>query len=216
MIIAIDGYSACGKSTIAKSVAKFLKIHYVDSGAVYRAIAYYCLLNQIDPTQELKVVEALALIHIKLLPEVPIRIELNGIDVSEEIRSLEVSNIVSEISIIGEVRKKVVALLRSFGKDFSLVMDGRDIGSVVFPDAEYKFFVTADPNVRAQRRFKELQEKGMQISFEEVLNNLHHRDFLDSTREDSPLVKTADSFEIDTTHLNLEQQLAVVLRYIGH
>lgn len=216
MIIAIDGYSACGKSTIAKSVAKFLKIHYVDSGAVYRAIAYYCLSNQIDPKQELKVIEALPQIHIKLLPEVPIRIELNGIDISEEIRSLAVSKIVSEVSIIREVRKKAVSLLRSFGKDFSLVMDGRDIGSVVFPDAEFKFFVTADPNVRAQRRFSELQEKGMQITLDEVLNNLHHRDFLDSTREDSPLVKTPDSFEIDTTHLNIDEQLSLVLRYIGH
>ncbi|MBK9272109.1 MAG: (d)CMP kinase [Saprospiraceae bacterium] len=216
MIIAIDGLSSCGKSTIAKSVAKTLGIHYVDSGAAYRAVTLFCLQNKIQPLDEIAVAEVLPRIQLDLIPEIPVKVFLNGKDVTEEIRKPEVSKYVSEISKVSPVRRKVVEWLREFAKENSLVMDGRDIGSVVFPNADYKFFVRADDSVRAQRRLEELIHKGISINYEEVLENLLHRDLMDSTRADSPLIKTPDALEVDTTHLSPEQQLILVLRHMGH
>lgn len=214
MIIAIDGHSSCGKSTIAKALARHLSILYVDSGAMYRAVALYCLQKQIDPLKSDEVIAQLPMLQIEILPEVPIRIFLNGRDVSEDIRKPEVSKWVSEIAAISEVRREMVRLQRNFSKEHSLVMDGRDIGSVVFPNAEYKFFITADPEIRAKRRLKELEEKGIEISYKEVLKNLKHRDLIDSTRSDSPLIQTPDAIRIDTSHLSMDDQLEEVLKHI--
>lgn len=214
MIIAIDGHSSCGKSTIAKALARTLDISYVDSGAMYRAVALYCLKKGIEPTDSFHVIQALPDIHLHIVPSAPVRIELNGEDVSDEIRNPEVSRWVSEVAAIPEVRREMVRLQREFGKNNSLVMDGRDIGSVVFPEADYKFFVTAEPEIRAIRRYKELTEKGIQVRLDEILENLKHRDHLDSTRADSPLLKLDDAILIDTSHLGFEEQLALVLSHI--
>ncbi len=214
MIIAIDGHSSCGKSTIARALARRLNISYVDSGAMYRAVALFCLKKGIDPMDPVHVVQALPGIHLKILPSLPVRIELNGEDVTDEIRNPEVSKWVSEVAAISEVRREMVRLQREFGHNNSLVMDGRDIGSVVFPEADFKFFVTAEPEIRARRRYRELQEKGIQVDYDEILSNLLHRDHLDSTRSDSPLVQTKEAILIDTSHLGFEEQLQLVLQYI--
>jgi cytidylate kinase len=214
MIIAIDGHSSCGKSTIARALARRLNISYVDSGAMYRAVALFCLKKGIDPMDPVHVVQALPGIHLKILPSLPVRIELNGEDVTDEIRNPEVSRWVSEVAAISEVRREMVRLQREFGHNNSLVMDGRDIGSVVFPEADFKFFVTAEPEIRARRRYRELQEKGIQVDYDEILSNLLHRDHLDSTRSDSPLVQTKEAILIDTSHLGFEEQLQLVLQYI--
>ncbi len=214
MIIAIDGHSSCGKSTIAKALARTLDISYVDSGAMYRAVALYCLKKGIEPMATFHVIRALPDIHLHIVPSAPVRIELNGEDVSDEIRNPEVSRWVSEVAAIPEVRREMVRLQREFGKNNSLVMDGRDIGSVVFPEADFKFFVTAEPEIRAIRRYKELTDKGIQVRLDEILENLKHRDLLDSTRADSPLLKLDDAILIDTSHLGFEEQLALVLSHI--
>lgn len=214
MIIAIDGHSACGKSTLAKDLANALHIKYLDSGAIYRAICYYCLEHQIDPCQSALVVAGLKSIDIQVDLGQSLTILLNGSDVSKAIRLPEVSRWVSEISTIPEVRQKVNGLLRSISSQYSLVMDGRDIGTVVFPDAQYKFFLTADKNVRAQRRHEELLKLGKDIDMKTILHNLEHRDYLDSTREDSPLRQAEDAVLIDNTHLSKDDQLKLVLNNI--
>lgn len=214
LIIAIDGYSSCGKSTLAKELAKALGILYVDSGAMYRAITLFCIRHGIHPDRRQDVIKALNGIQLDLQPDNVLQVFLNGENVSEAIRTPEVSEWVSEISVIPEVRKKLVAQQRTFGEHKSLVMDGRDIGTVVFPSAQFKFFITADPEIRAQRRLLELASKGIQSDLPTVLKNLQHRDLIDSTREDSPLRQAEDAIVIDNSLLDRRQQLEKVLEII--
>lgn len=215
MIIAIDGFSSCGKSTIAKELAAILKLPYIDSGAMYRAVTWYFLENNIDYTNELAVYDGLNHISIKFVREGDQNVlYCNGQPLKAELRSMEVSNKVSEVSAIPEVRIKMVTLQQQMGSN-GAVMDGRDIGTVVFPEADFKFFLVADPAVRAQRRYDELKEKNENISYEEVMANLAHRDHIDSTREHSPLRKAVDAIEIDNTHLNKEEQIEVILKYLN-
>ena len=214
LIIAIDGYSSCGKSTLAKELAKALGILYVDSGAMYRAITLFCIRHGIHPDRRQDVIKALNGIQLDLQPDNVLQVFLNGENVSEAIRTPEVSEWVSEISVIPEVRKKLVAQQRTFGEHKSLVMDGRDIGTVVFPSAQFKFFITADPEIRAQRRLLELASKGIQSDLPTVLKNLQHRDLIDSTREDSPLRQADDAIVIDNSLLDRRQQLEKILEII--
>ena len=214
LIIAIDGYSSCGESTLAKELAKALGILYVDSGAMYRAITLFCIRHGIHPDRRQDVIKALNGIQLDLQPDNVLQVFLNGENVSEAIRTPEVSEWVSEISVIPEVRKKLVAQQRTFGEHKSLVMDGRDIGTVVFPSAQFKFFITADPEIRAQRRLLELASKGIQSDLPTVLKNLQHRDLIDSTREDSPLRQADDAIVIDNSLLDRRQQLEKVLEII--
>lgn len=214
LIIAIDGYSSCGKSTLAKELAKALGILYVDSGAMYRAITLFCIRHGIHPDRRQDVIKALNGIQLDLQPDNVLQVFLNGENVSEAIRTPEVSEWVSEISVIPEVRKKLVAQQRTFGEHKSLVMDGRDIGTVVFPSAQFKFFITADPEIRAQRRLLELASKGIQSDLPTVLKNLQHRDLIDSTREDSPLRQAEDAIVIDNSLLDRRQQLEKILEII--
>lgn len=215
MIIAIDGFSSCGKSTIAKALAAILKLPYIDSGAMYRAVTWYFLEHQIDFMDEHAVYDALNHISIKFVREGDQNVlYCNGRALREELRSMEVSNKVSEVSAIPEVRIKMVTLQQQMGSN-GAVMDGRDIGTVVFPEADFKFFLVADPTVRARRRFDELKEKNEDISLEEVIANLNHRDHIDSTREHSPLRKADDAIEIDNTHLSKEEQIQVIIKYLN-
>jgi len=211
-IIAIDGYSSCGKSTLAKALAKELRYLYIDSGAMYRAVTLYFIRNAVPVDDEAKVAEALEQIHIDFHIE-PGRtlIQLNGEDVSDEIRQMYVSDFVSEVSAVKAVRLAMVAQQQRMGRNKNIVMDGRDIGTTVFPDADLKIFMTADPKVRAERRYLELKNKGEDITLEEVFENLAHRDYIDTTREESPLVRATDAIVLDNTELNEEEQLQFVL-----
>lgn len=216
--IAIDGYSSTGKSTIAKQLAKALGYIYVDSGAMYRAVTLYAMQNQLidegsfnkeQLIAQLKDIEIGFKFNEKLgFAEV----YLNGQNVERAIRTLEVSQFVSQVSTLSEVRQQLVTQQQVFGKHKAVVMDGRDIGTVVFPDAELKLFMTASVTIRAKRRYKELQDKGENISFEDVLKNVKSRDFMDSTRDDSPLIKADDAIELDNSEMTLEQQFNEVLR----
>ena len=217
IIIAIDGYSSCGKSTLAKDLASHLEYIYIDSGAMYRAVCLYCIKNDIDINNKEDV--------IKSLDSIKIDFEningknttfLNGENVENMIRSLAVSTIVSEVSTIHEVRKKLVAYQKFMGQNKGIVMDGRDITSVVFPNAEMKLFITSDVEVRVERRYQELLEKGQSVSKEEVRKNLIHRDRIDTTREYSPLIKLDEALLIDNTYLTREEQLQVALRYMQY
>lgn len=211
-IIAIDGFSSCGKSTVAKAVAKKLNFVFVDSGAMYRAVTLYFLRNNIDFANTSAVAEALQNIHIDFIPNTEkTQILLNGEDVSDEIRQMEVSEKVSEVSAIKEVRHAMVAQQQQLGSRRNIVMDGRDIGTTVFPDANLKIFMTADPLIRANRRLAELSSKGENVTLEEVIENLAHRDHIDSTREESPLRQATDAIVLDNSHLSQEEQLAFVL-----
>ncbi len=214
MIIAIDGYSACGKSTLAKDLAKHLNILYMDSGAVYRAICLYCIDQNIHPEDVQSVIQALPKIKIEIQHDKNLKVIVNLQDVSSRLREPEVNRWVSEISVISEVRRKVNQILRSFGAQHSLVMDGRDIGTVVFPKADYKFFINADKHIRSIRRQKELIEAGREISLDQIMENLEHRDLIDSTRDDSPLHQAEDAIYIDNTNLTRETQLEYVLQFI--
>ncbi len=210
--IAIDGHSSCGKSTLAKQLAKALSYVYIDSGAMYRAIALYTINKQIDVKDIDTLVQALDDISIDIsYPEGRFSIKLNDVEVTERIKNMDVSSIVSEVAAISEVRRKLVELQQQLGKSKRVVMDGRDIGTVVFPDAELKLFVTASLQVRAQRRYDELTNKGIEVTLEEVEQNLEHRDHIDSTREDSPLLQADDAILIDNSYLNKEQQLEKAL-----
>lgn len=210
--IAIDGYSSCGKSTMAKDLAKSISYKYIDSGAMYRAVTLYCIRhhffngNEID----LKALEAaMPMIHISFRLNTETGKSdtyLNEENVEKEIRSMEVADKVSIVSAIGFVRKAMVDLQQAMGKEKGIVMDGRDIGTVVFPDAELKVFVTARPEVRAQRRLDELQAKGEKASFEEVLENIEKRDFIDTTRKESPLTQAKDAIVLDNSDITIEQQ----------
>lgn len=215
MTIAIDGYSSCGKSTLAKALAKELSYVYVDSGAMYRAVTYYFLKHDITIHNSQEVALALEKINIDFANIKGNNIcFLNNENVENEIRSMRISNNVSEVAAIGLVREKLVKLQRLIASNTSVVMDGRDIGTVVFPDADIKFFVTADKAVRAQRRYDELINKGKEVTLREVQQNLEHRDAIDTTREISPLRKADDAIVIDNTDLSREEQLNLALSYI--
>ncbi|MDX2362625.1 MAG: (d)CMP kinase [Crocinitomicaceae bacterium] len=216
--IAIDGYSSCGKSTLAKDLAKELAYIFIDSGAMYRGVSYFSIQSGFVKDgiiQADKVISQLDEISLRFvlndieLPE----LHLNDVNVAEEIRSPEVSGIVSKIAAIKEVREKLVREQQLMGKNGGIVMDGRDIGSVVFPKAELKLFVTADIETRAERRYKELTEKGISISKEDVKINLAERDHLDSTREIAPLRRVEDAIIIDNTELDRDEQLQLALSY---
>jgi cytidylate kinase len=207
--IAIDGYAACGKSTLAKKIAKKLGWIYVDSGAMYRAVTLYFLRKNVDLKNKEDIETTLNEFFISF--DNVGRTILNGEIVESEIRDSKVSNFVSQVSAISEVRKKLVDLQREIGKEGGIVMDGRDIGTVVFPNAELKLFISADLEIRVERRFKELNGK---ITREEVRENLSERDWIDSTRSDSPLKKADDAIEIDNSYLNPEEQLDKVLELV--
>ncbi len=204
IIIAVDGYSACGKSSTAKQVAKNLGYIFIDSGAMYRAATLFFLEQDIDLEDSNAVAKAVDEINIAFSGN---SIQLNGVAVDKEIRTPEVNGAVSEVSALSSVRRKMVKQQQEIGRDRGVVMDGRDIGTVVFPNAELKIFMTADVEVRAERRRLELLAKGIDQPTERIIENLIARDRIDSTRVDSPLIKAADAVEIDTTHLTLEDQI---------
>lgn len=216
--IAIDGYSSCGKSTMAKDLAREIGYVYVDTGAMYRSVTLYALrhnlFNADGSVREDDLRQEMGNIHItfKLNPETG-RPDtyLNGELVENDIRSLEVSNHVSPIAAIAFVRHALVAQQQQMGKEKGIVMDGRDIGTTVFPDAELKVFVTASVQVRAQRRFDELQAKGMPADFSDILKNVQERDYIDTHRETSPLKKADDALELDNSHLTIAEQKAWLL-----
>lgn len=211
--IAIDGFSSCGKSTMAKDLAKEIGYIYVDTGAMYRSVTLFALRNHLFDANGKINVEELE----KLMPEIKISFKfnpstsrpdtyLNGELVEKEIRTLEVSNHVSPIATIPFVRKALVAQQQQMGKEKGIVMDGRDIGTTVFPDAELKIYVTASPEVRAQRRYDELQAKGMPADYEDILKNVQERDYIDTHREVSPLKKAEDALELDNSHMTITEQ----------
>lgn len=213
IIIAIDGFSSCGKSTMAKDLAKEIGYIYIDSGAMYRAVTLYCIENGIfdsnNNIQEEKLKERIADINItfKLNKETQ-RPDtyLNGILVEDKIRTMEVSSRVSPVATLGFVREALVKLQQSMGKEKGIVMDGRDIGTAVFPDAELKIFVTASAEIRAQRRYDELKAKGMEASYEEILHNVEERDKIDQTRKVSPLRKADDAILLDNSNMTIAEQ----------
>ena len=208
IIVAIDGYSSCGKSTLAKALAKSLHYAYLDSGAMYRAVTLYFIDNQLDYNDPAVVEEALRHIEIHFEHiDGQNRTFLNGIDIERAIREMRVSEHVSPVSTISAVRRAMVRQQQAMGKRRGIVADGRDIGTVVFPDAELKIFLTADPDVRTSRRHLELAAKGIDADWHEVQRNLLERDRIDSTRADSPLRKADDAIIIDNTLLSEEEQL---------
>ncbi|MGX1024133.1 (d)CMP kinase [Flavobacterium sp. CS20] len=220
-VIAIDGYSSTGKSTVAKQLAQHLKFVYVDSGAMYRTITLFALENHCFENGKLNASKLMA-----QLDDIDIdfkfdnnsqnsTILLNQTNVEKNIRGMQVSNYVSYVAELPEVRQKLVELQRKMSKEHNLVMDGRDIGSVVFPDADIKFFMTASAEERAKRRFDELQQKGEQITFEEVYQNIQKRDQIDTTRQHSPLIQAKDAIVIDNTNLTKEEQFELMLLKIS-
>ncbi|MCQ2230690.1 MAG: (d)CMP kinase [Paludibacteraceae bacterium] len=212
IIVAIDGFSSCGKSTMAKDLAKSVGYAYVDSGAMYRSVTLYCQRNGLitdGVVDEAALQACIDDIRIEFkFNEEKQRNEtyLNGDNVEDEIRTLAVSNQVSIVSSIGFVRRAMVAIQQSYSKDRGIVMDGRDIGTVVFPDAELKIFLTASPEIRAQRRYDELKAKGMEEPFEDILENVKQRDYLDQTRAESPLRKAEDAVELDNGEMTIAEQ----------
>ncbi len=210
--IAIDGFSSCGKSTMAKDLAREIGYIYIDSGAMYRAVTLYCIKNNLFSGDEINIPELekrIKDIHItfKLDEKTQLpRTYLNGEDVEEQIRTMEVSSKVSPVSTIGFVRSAMVALQQEMGKEKGIVMDGRDIGTTVFPDAELKIYVTASADIRALRRYDELQAKGQTVKFEEILNNVKERDYIDQNREVSPLKRASDAILLDNSLLTIDEQ----------
>ncbi len=219
--IAIDGFSSTGKSTLAKQLAKQLGYIYVDTGAMYRAVALYAMKNgciSLHHFDKEKLINSLPLIQLEFVFNAALgfaEMYLNGTNVEEEIRTIEVSNFVSKVAEVSEVRAKLVEQQQEMGKNKGIVMDGRDIGTVVFPDAALKIFMTAGAETRAQRRFDELQQKGDSVTYEEVLKNVEERDYIDTHREDSPLVMSNDAIEIDNSYLNRQEQFDVVLELVN-
>lgn len=220
LVIAVDGFSSCGKSTFAKAIAKKLQYIYIDSGAMYRAATLYSLRNNLFRGEELMKEKLLA-----SLPEIRISFNynpltarnetwLNGENVEADIRGIEVSDHVSVISQIREVRQKLVALQQEMGKAGGIVMDGRDIGTAVFPDADIKLFMTASPDVRAQRRYLELKEKGMEVPLDEIKANIEKRDYLDQNREESPLRMAEDAILLDNSCMTPEEQMVWFTRLL--
>lgn len=217
IIIAIDGYSSCGKSTLAKELARKLGYNYIDSGAMYRAITLYFLRNQVNYSDPGKVLDAIANINLSFVfneHEQRSCIHLNDEDVEPYIRDMIVSEKVSEVAAIREVRSFAVAQQKRMGRKKGIVMDGRDIGTTVFPDAELKIFMTADPEVRVMRRFKEMHAENPHITIDEVRHNLELRDYIDSNREESPLRKADDAILLDNSNLTREEQLEQMVELV--
>ncbi len=216
IIIAIDGFSSCGKSTLAKHLACKLQYIYVDSGAMYRAITLYFLKNNVVVNNKAAVESALKNIHLHFMfDELLARsiMYLNGEDVEQQIRNMLISEKVSEVAAVKQVRTFAVQQQQNFGKNKGIVMDGRDIGTTVFPNAELKVFMTADISIRVQRRFKELHVTDKNITIEEVKNNLEMRDYIDTNREVSPLRKAKDTIVLDNSSLTEAQQLMIALQW---
>ena len=219
--IAIDGFSSTGKSTLAKQLAQQLGYIYVDTGAMYRAVAYFAMQNQlisVDFFNKVDLINQLKniVLEFKFNTELGFaEMYLNGTNVEKAIRTIEVSGYVSKVAEVSEVRAKLVEQQQEMGKNKGIVMDGRDIGTVVFPDAELKIFMTASAATRAQRRFDELVQKGDSVSYDEVLKNVEERDYIDTHREDSPLVMAEDAVEIDNSHLTREEQFQAVLELVN-
>lgn len=218
--IAIDGFSSTGKSTVAKQIAKHLGYVYVDSGAMYRAITFYAMQNGLINNEDFNI-EAL----LYQLPKINIsfkfnedlgfaEVYLNEENIEKQIRTLEVSAFVSKVAAVSEIRQKLVEQQQKMGKNKGVVMDGRDIGTVVFPDAELKIFMTASAETRAKRRYKELLERGDKVIYKDVLHNVQERDYVDSSRKDSPLVKADDAIEIDNSYLSQKEQFDKVLQLV--
>ncbi|WP_396212286.1 (d)CMP kinase [Flavobacterium sp.] len=218
--IAIDGFSSTGKSTLAKQLAKHLGYIYVDTGAMYRAVTLFTMQkgyisNEFFNKETL--INSLPLIKLYFQFNADLgfaEMYLNDVNVEKEIRTIEVSNFVSKVAEVSEVRAKLVEQQKEMGRNKAIVMDGRDIGTVVFPDAELKIFMTASAETRAQRRFDELQAKGDSVTYEEVLKNVQDRDYIDTHRDDSPLVIADDAIEIDNSYLSREEQFQAVLELI--
>ncbi|MGB1231680.1 MAG: (d)CMP kinase [Winogradskyella sp.] len=216
--IAIDGFSSTGKSTLAKQLAKQLNYIYVDTGAMYRAVAYYALKNDLISETNFNseaLINQLEAIQITFRFNEKLgfaEVYLNGENIETEIRTLEVSKYVSPVATLSQVRQKLVEQQQIMGKDKGVVMDGRDIGTVVFPNAELKIFMTASAETRAKRRYKELLERGDVLSYKDVLDNVTTRDRIDSTREDSPLIQAEDAIAIDNSNLTIEEQLITLLK----
>ncbi len=219
--IAIDGYSSCGKSTMAKALAKELGYVFIDTGAMYRGISLFCIENGLVEDNEINVEELII-----RLPEIQLsfvtneetlkpELILNNVNVESKIRSIKVSSLVSKVAVIKQVRQKLVHAQRLLGQKGGVVMDGRDIGSVVFPNAELKLFITSDPKIRAQRRFEELKGTENEASLEEITQNLKERDFIDTTRKESPLIQCEDAVVIDNSNLTEQQQLELALDIIN-
>jgi cytidylate kinase len=220
MIIAIDGHSSTGKSSTAKELAKALNFVYVDTGAMYRAVTYFAFkngmisLNHLDKNALINALKEVKLNFVFDEKKGFSVIYLNGINIENEIRTLEISQLVSQVAEISEVRKKLVEQQQEMGKNTNLIMDGRDIGTVVFPDADLKIFMTANAKIRAERRLEELKQSGENVNYEEVLKNIEERDYIDSNREDSPLIKASDAIEIDNSYLSKEEQFNQILELI--
>ena len=218
--IAIDGFSSTGKSTLAKQLAKELGYVYVDTGAMYRAVAYFAMQHNLVSETHLDkagLIAQLSNINLRFQFNPTLgfaEMYLNNKNIEAQIRTIDVSRMVSKVAEISEVRAKLVEQQQAMGKDKGIVMDGRDIGTVVFPDAELKLFMTASSKTRAQRRFDELVEKGQHITFEDVLQNVEERDYIDTHREDSPLVKADDAIEIDNSSLSKKEQFEIVLQLV--
>ncbi len=217
--IAIDGYSACGKSTLAKDLAKKLSFIFIDSGAMYRGVALYCLQNNLfnaDGTpKQVEIIQALKNITLSFqLINDNNCLLLNGKNVEELIRGTEVATVVSKVATIKEVRIKLVMEQQKMGANGGIVMEGRDIGSVVFPNAEFKLFITASQEIRAQRRYLELKSKGIEVKINEISLNLAERDLMDSSRKESPLIQVADAIVMDNSKLTREEQLDFVLNLL--
>lgn len=217
--IAIDGYSSTGKSTIAKELANSLNYIYVDTGAMYRAITLFALENNCIIDENVDHEEL-----IRLLPKANLKFKLNkelgysemflnGKNVEKDIRSMRVSQQVSKISVIPEVRAKLVNMQKKMGVKKGIVMDGRDIGTIVFPDAEFKIFMTASPDIRASRRYKELISKGENVTYQEVLENVRERDYIDSNRANSPLIQAEDAIKFDNSDMGLKEQFERIHYY---
>jgi cytidylate kinase len=220
IIIAIDGYSSCGKSTLAKNLARCLQYRHIDTGAMYRAVTFWSLQQGFIHNKDIQIqqiIESLNKLTIEFQYNATEQVNelwLNGQLIEDEIRTPIVSEYASQISQIPEVRQKMVQLQKQMGNNKRIVMDGRDIGTVVFPEAELKIFMTADPNIRATRRLTELQEKGIDISFDEVLKNIEERDYMDTHREISPLRKADDALVLDNSYMSKTEQLEWILKRI--
>jgi len=214
IIIAIDGYSACGKSTTAKDVATILGFRYIDTGAMYRAVTLYFLDHHVSLTNPKEISKTLQNIHITFHINSKNATEtfLNGLNVEKDIRKMRIAEYVSQVSAIKEVRTAMVEQQRRMGKDKGIVMDGRDIGTVVFPHAELKFFMTADMLIRAFRRQRELLERDQLVDLDEVIENIAQRDQIDTTRAESPLRQADDALVINTTHITIDEQVDEVVR----
>ncbi|PKQ45525.1 (d)CMP kinase [Confluentibacter flavum] len=219
--IAIDGYSSTGKSTVAKRLAKHLGYAYVDSGAMYRAVTWFAMTHNFINKEKFDIdslVSHLDAIHINFIFNKDVgfaEVYLNGENIEKHIRTLEVSSFVSKVAEVSEVRSQLVNQQQKLGKGKGVVMDGRDIGTVVFPDAELKLFLTASPENRAKRRFDELIKDGDEVLYDDVLKNVQERDYIDSHRKDSPLVKAEDAIEIDNSNMSKDEQFHVILGIVN-